>query len=200
MFVSLADLACACNRKRSSDFGMGQATTITPVTPPVVPPVPSATLVEEAVDYVVRPTGLPDNQPSTYTLSVLDEISSEAVATGVDPNLVNSLIRQEVYVHRLEMNDPWPAGDLNDLASRLASLAPPVPVPPIYVPVPVYAPAPTQNMNQPFAPQTPAPTAPRRGQGGPRNIGSTTNPMLVAAAAAGVAVAATLLVVVLTRK
>ena len=118
--------------------------------------IPAATIVQDAVTTVLG--GAPDSNPASYNLANLTTMANQAVLQGVPAGSVVSLVRQEVFLHRLMMIDPYPAGDLTDLANRLAALVP-APVAPV-APIAPVAPYGTQ-------PQLPgqAPAAPTQSQG-----------------------------------
>lgn len=195
MFVTLADLRAA---------GLGQTTepatttTATAQAAPLAPVIPAGTLVQQAVDDVLRPAGLPTDVPGVYTLDRLYSIQNAAVAKGVDSGQVVALVRQEVF-RRVLRPDPNPQGDLTELALRLTGTTAyaPQPAPPA-APVPVYAPQPVPAPVQApaFAEPQPMRGARRRFDPPRSSRGSTPAWVPIAAAAVGGA----LLVALVVRK
>jgi hypothetical protein len=178
----------------------------------MLPAVPAGTLVEEAVDDVLRPAGLPTDVPQVYTLDRLYAIQNAATARGVDASQVVALVRQEVY-RRVLQADPNPQGDLTDLALRLtgttaySTQAPPPPVPtptyaPSYAPAPTYAPqVPVyQQPAQIPLPAVPVEQTPRRRRGAPVEAAATPYGLPSWAPLAAAALGGAVLVALLVRR
>lgn len=126
--------------------------------------VPAGTLVQQAVDDVLRPLGLPSETPGVYTLDRLYAIQNAAIARGVDVVQVVPLVRQEVF-RRVLQSDPTPQAGLTELALRLTgttAYAPQAPPPPVAAPTPpAYWQSPAQPSYQATTP-TPVSAASRR--------------------------------------